>query len=300
MRIRVVVTATVLLPLLGPLAAADAMPDRADYEGLTAGFTAAAPIAGPLTWTAQGLPPGIAIAPSGEVGGLLPYTAAGSYAVTLTATGPAATWQGTFTWTVRDVNRPPSVAAPGLVMGRVGESAALQLAASDPDGDALRFAAMGLPGGLALDAATGAIAGAPAAPGLSLVNVEVTDTGHASPITVRFAFPWWVEGQPNRAPACDAAAPSVATLWPPNGKLTPVGIGGVGDPDGDAVTLTIASISSDEVSAPRGVGTSTAWLPAERDGTGDGREYVVAFTATDAKGASCGGLVRVAVPHDQA
>lgn len=235
---------------------------------------------------------------TGEVGGLLTYASAGAYAVTLTATGPTATWQGTFTWTVRDVNRPPTVAAPGLVTGRVGQPASLQLAASDPDGDALRYAATGLPAGLALDAATGLIAGVPTAPGLSLVNVVITDTGHASSISVRFAFPWWVDGAANRAPDCAAAAPTVATLWPPNGRLVPVGVQGVTDADGDALALTITGIASDEESAPGGIGTPTALLPAARDGHGDGRAYAVGFTASDGKGGTCAGVVRVDVPHD--
>ena len=299
MRARVVPTATLLLlPLLVAGAAADALPDRADYEGHAAGFTATAPIPGPHSWTAAGLPPGVAVTPGGEVSGLLSYSSAGTYVVTLTATGPTATWQGSFTWVVRDVNRPPSVAPPGLVTGRVGQPAALQLAASDPDGDALRYAATGLPAGLALDPDSGLVAGTPAAAGLSLVSVVITDTGHASPISVRFAFPWWVDAPANRAPDCAAAAPSLATLWPPNGKLVPVVVTGLADPDGDALAVTVTSIASDEESAPGGVGTPTALLPAARDGTGDGRVYAVAFTASDGKGGACGGVVRVAVPHD--
>ena len=300
MRARVVPTATVLLSLLTPLAAADALPDRSDYEGHAAGFTASAPIPGPLLWTAEGLPPGVRMGPTGEVSGVLPYDAAGTYAVTLAATGPTATWQGTFTWVVRDVNRPPSVAAPGLVTGRVGVPVALQLAASDPDGDALRYAATGLPAGLALDPETGLVRGTPTAAGLSLVDVVITDTGHATAISVRFAFPWWVEGPRNRAPDCAAAAPTVATLWPPNGRLVPVGVAGLADPDGDALAVTVTGISSDEAAATGGVGTPLALLPAARDGAGDGREYEVRFAASDGKGGACSGAVRVRVPHDQA
>lgn len=297
---RALLTATLLLPVLSPLAAADALPDRTDFEGLSAGFTATAPIAGPLAWSGQGFPPGVSVSPSGEVGGLLPYHAAGTYLVTLTATGPAATWQGTFTWVVRDVNRPPTVQAPGLVTGRVGQPASLQLAASDPDGDALRYFATGLPAGLALDPSTGLVAGTPTAPGLSLVNVLITDTGHSSSISVRFAFPWWIEMSANRAPECSSAAPTVATLWPPNGKLVPVGIVGVADADGDALSVTVTGVSADEESAPGGVGTPTALLPAARDGAGDGRTYAISFAASDGKGGSCSGAVRVDVPHDQA
>jgi hypothetical protein len=38
---------------------------------------------------------------------------------------------------------------------------------------------------------------------------------------------------------------------------------------------------------------------AERSGQGDGRVYRIAFTATDAEGGECSGVLRVGVPHDQ-
>ena len=43
----------------------------------------------------------------------------------------------------------------------------------------------------------------------------------------------------------------------------------------------------------------TLELRSERDGKGDGRVYHVAFTASDAFGASCSGEATVCVPHDQ-
>lgn len=38
---------------------------------------------------------------------------------------------------------------------------------------------------------------------------------------------------------------------------------------------------------------------SERSGSGNGRVYRIAFTATDTFGASCSGVVTVGVPHDQ-
>jgi len=118
----------------------------------------------------------------------------------------------------------------------------------------------------------------------------------------------------NHNPDCSNAAPSVATLWPPNHKFVPITITGVTDPDGDPVTITIDSIFQDEPvdaegsgnTAPdgKGVGTDTAEVRAERSGTkkvpGNGRVYHIGFTADDGKGGTCSGTVKVCVPHDQA
>jgi hypothetical protein len=98
-------------------------------------------------------------------------------------------------------------------------------------------------------------------------------------------------------------------LWPPNHKLVSISISGVTDPDGDSITLTVTGITQDEAlkglgsgqTCPDalGVGTSTAQVRAERDGTADGRVYHIGFQATDSGGESCAGTVTVCVPHDQ-
>ena len=117
----------------------------------------------------------------------------------------------------------------------------------------------------------------------------------------------------NRAPDCSRAAAEPPTLWPPDGRLVPIAIGGVVDSDGDAVSLRITGISQNEpvVGAPEhgddasscpdgvGVGTPTAAVRAERSGAGDGRVYQVRFVADDSRGGQCRGAVRVCVPHDQ-
>jgi streptogramin lyase len=118
----------------------------------------------------------------------------------------------------------------------------------------------------------------------------------------------------NEPPNCSKAAPSVASLWPPNHKFESITITGVTDPEGKPVTIKIGSIFQDEPTETngdgkftpdgKGVGTSTAEVRAERVGDpknpGDGRVYHIGFTATDGDGASCQGTVKVGVPHDQA
>lgn len=116
---------------------------------------------------------------------------------------------------------------------------------------------------------------------------------------------------PNNPPVCTSAIAGPGSLWPPNHKLVNVALTGVTDPDeGDTVTTTITGVTQDEPlnglgdgdTAPDAVISADGGLRlrAERSGTGDGRVYVVAFTAKDSHGATCSGTVNVgAVPHDQ-
>ena len=116
----------------------------------------------------------------------------------------------------------------------------------------------------------------------------------------------------NTPPDVSEADPSLACLWPPNHKFVEIGIMGVTDPDGDPVTINIVAITSDEPTATdegsggakhapdaSGVGTDTASVRAERSGNGDGRVYVIEFTANDGRGGESEGSVMVKVPHDQ-
>ena len=122
----------------------------------------------------------------------------------------------------------------------------------------------------------------------------------------------------NRAPVCSAARASVTSLWPVNHRWVAIKVLGVTDADNDALTLTITSIFQDEPTNAKGdgdtaidgkgVGTSTAYVRAERAGhdgddddddrgraNGNGRVYHIRFTASDGT-ASCTGEVTVSVP----
>ncbi|HEX6100664.1 MAG TPA: VWA domain-containing protein [Thermoanaerobaculia bacterium] len=138
---------------------------------------------------------------------------------------------------------------------------------------------------------------------LSLVVTSTADPGVTNNAVV-----FTLVGSTNQPPDVSGAAPSRDRLFPPNGKFEEVDIEGVSDPDGDDVTITIDSIQQDEAvdatgdgsTCPDagGVGTPTAMLRAERSGEGDGRVYVIAFTATDGRGGTASGSVTVCVPHD--
>lgn len=118
----------------------------------------------------------------------------------------------------------------------------------------------------------------------------------------------------NEPPDCSGAAPSLASLWPPNHAFVPISIQGVVDPDGDPVTISITGIRQDEpvdttgdgsfVPDGMGIGTAMAQVRAERSGSpqvpGNGRVYHITFAADDGQGGLCSGLVQVGVPHDSA
>ncbi len=93
-------------------------------------------------------------------------------------------------------NKAPALANPGPQAGVAGQTASLQISAGDPDGDALRFSASGLPAGLQIHTTTGRISGVYGAAGNFAVAVTVTD-GRAS---VRVDFSWNVAAAPNAPP----------------------------------------------------------------------------------------------------
>ncbi len=69
----------------------------------------------------------------------------------------------------------PTITNPGNQATLVNSGVNLQLAASDPNGDTLSYAATGLPPGLVLNTATGLVSGAPSATGSYSVVVTASD-----------------------------------------------------------------------------------------------------------------------------
>jgi uncharacterized delta-60 repeat protein len=210
-------------------------------------------------------------------------------------------------------NDPPVLASVGNQTVAEGAPLAFNLKGFDPDGDTLTYNSGGLPAGASLDAA-GAFSWTPnyEQSGPYAVTFTVTDPSGLSAtemITITVT-----DVVLNQGPVCSAAYPSVSEIWPPDHKQTvPVGIFGVTDPDGDPITLLVMSILQDEPTNTLGdgstwidgggVGTSGPWVRAERAGTprapGNGRVYEIFFEASDGRGKTCTGSVKVSVPHDQ-
>ncbi|MBI1297675.1 DUF11 domain-containing protein, partial [bacterium] len=83
---------------------------------------------------------------------------------------------------------PPSVTNPGDQENTVNDTVALTITAQDSDGDVLSFSAEGLPPGLSIDGASGAISGMPTTAGNYTVTVRVSDGTE----TVLVSFAWRV------------------------------------------------------------------------------------------------------------
>jgi Calx-beta domain-containing protein len=110
---------------------------------------------------------------------------------------------------------------------------------------------------------------------------------------------------PNAAPDCSGVQPSPNRLWAPNHKFRLVSLAGATDPDGDALSYEIRSVTQDEpvlrgLDAKRGERSDQVWLRAERRGKGDGRVYRIEYLAWDSQGNACDGTAKVVVPHDRA
>ena len=113
----------------------------------------------------------------------------------------------------------------------------------------------------------------------------------------------------NRPPSCVGLNTTLGTIWSPNHQMVDVPLGGATDPEGDALSVRVISVTQDErlnargdgSTAPdaEGIGTGSVRVLSERSGTGDGRVYVIGVRATDASGASCVGSVTVTVAHDK-
>ena len=208
----------------------------------------------------------------------------------------------------------PILATIGNQVVAEGTALSFTLSASDPDGESLTFSAAGLPTGATLDPVTGAFSWTPTyeQAGLYTLTFTVNDpTNLSGSETVTVTINDVVQ---NLGPLCSAAYPSISEIWPPNHHQTQfVSIFGVTDPDNDHLTITIRQILQDEPTNTNGdgttwidgggLGTAQAWVRAESAGTkkvaGNGRVYETFFDASDRRGKSCTGSVKIGVPHDQ-
>jgi VCBS repeat-containing protein len=188
-----------------------------------------------IIFTATAPPPGLTFdAATGVISGTLGYDSAGVYsmAVTVSDTDPTDPRSTSIIilWIVNNTNRPPQITSPVDQISAEGETVFLAITASDPDGDALTFAATGLPTDLTIDAATGVITGTLgyASPGSYTVTVTVSDGEDYTSVT----FSWTVSNT-NREPVADNQA--VTTDEDAAIAITLTG----SDVDGDALTYSV-------------------------------------------------------------
>jgi hypothetical protein len=113
---------------------------------------------------------------------------------------------------------------------------------------------------------------------------------------------------PNQSPDCSQVHASTTLLAPPfDSGFRRIEVEGATDPDpGDELSVWVTSVLQDERVLGRGDRTSpdamssptSGWtyLRQERSRYGDGRVYFLSYYATDHRGGSCSGRLRVGVP----
>jgi len=257
---------------------------------------------------------------SAVVGGKVVYTPDPNYngpdSFTFSANdGTADSNVATVAITVAPLADAPLLATIGNQVIAEGALLSLDLSGSDPDGEQLTFSASGLPTGATLNSATGTFSWTPTfdQAGSYTLTLTVTDpTSRSASETITITVS---DVGSNLGPVCSEAYPSIRELWSPNHEPQLINILGVSDPNNDPITIIIRRIFQDEPTNTDGdgstwidgggVGTSQAWVRAERSGTKkvsllNGRVYEIFFDASDGRGKSCTGSVKVGVPHDQA
>jgi hypothetical protein len=104
-------------------------------------------------------------------------------------------------------DRPPALTNPGNQSSTVGQRTTLQLAAIDPDGQAVTYSATGLPPGLSLGASTGFISGL----GTTAGNYGVQVTASDGVLTSSQSFTWAMGT--STTPPLMPSSPDSVTLW---------------------------------------------------------------------------------------
>jgi hypothetical protein len=202
----------------------------------TLAIAAADPDGDTLTFSAVNLPAGLTIdAASGAISGTIAAGAAGTYRVTVSASDGSLTGSSAFTWTVTGgVNHAPMLTQPADQTSAEDTTVALQLAASDPDGEALTYGATGLPAGLTVDAATGRISGTLTF--ISTGTYSVTAIVSDGKVAATASFTWTVTNV-DRAPSVTTPADRTST----ENEAVSLQVA-ASDPDGDTLTYTATGL----------------------------------------------------------
>jgi type II secretory pathway pseudopilin PulG len=130
---------------------------------------------GPFTWSATGLPPGVAMAADGVLSGKITDQSAASlsYAVSVTVVdGLIERRSASFTWTVRQ----PTIITPAPAPTPINTPVSLQVVATCSKAPCVYRMNANAPTGLTIDASTGLITGTPTVVGTARdVVVSITD-----------------------------------------------------------------------------------------------------------------------------
>jgi hypothetical protein len=222
----------------------------------------------PLTYSAVGLPAGLSIDPSsGAITGTVAAGAASSspYSVTVTATEGLNSGSNTFSWTITPAI---TITSPGDQSAAEGDSVNVSVAATDSQAKPLTYIATGLPEGLSINAATGAITGTVAAGAATAspdtVDVTVSDGTYSSSTS----FAWTV------TPVVTVTSPGNETNA--EGDLVNVSVAG-NDSLGQSLTYVAVGLPSGlSIDSTTGAITGTV-----ANGDSASSPYTVTITASD-------------------
>ena len=207
-----------------------------------------------LKYAATNLPPGLSIgASNGQITGTIAFTGAASspYSVSITVSDDNGVTVGatdTFSWTVTNTNQPPTF-DQNLQDRTDGDSASISLSAhaTDGDGQAVTYAATGLPTGLSINSATGLISGTIAANAHNSspfsVTVKASDDGGAT-FGATDTLTWTVTPQTDvifRSSSSAAASGKSVAVPKPAGVLS-----------GDVMVAIVGVRSNATITAPAG------------------------------------------------
>ncbi len=237
-------------------------------DSVSLGITASDPDGDALSYSANGLPAGLAInAASGVISGTLPLNANGVYNVTVTASDGSLSGSTTFTWTVNTANLPPVVTNPGNQVNNEGDAVSLQIVSSDPNGDVLNYSASGLPTGLSINSASGLISGALSTNASGVYNASVTASDGSLSTSVAFA---WTVNNVNLPPVVNNPGDQNSN----EGDAINLAVS-ASDPDGNTLAYLATGLPTG-LTIDANTGVISGILP-----TGANGAYNVAVTVTD-------------------
>jgi hypothetical protein len=148
----------------------------------------------PYTWSATGLPAGLTInASSGVISGTPTTAGASTVAVTVTDSTNPTHLTATANLSITII-APPSITTTSLPGGVVGSAYNATVAATGGT-TPYTWSATGLPAGLSIDAASGAITGTPTTAGSSTVTITVTDSSNPAHLSASKTLSINIAGQ---------------------------------------------------------------------------------------------------------
>ncbi len=171
----------------------------------------------------------------------------------------------------RAPNQVPTIVDPGAQQNSEGDLVSLAIAASDPDGSSLSYAAVNLPAGLSIDPATGLISGVVDANAAAGSPYQVTISVSDGDATLSVTFSWTVTPS-NQAPVVQVPSTQITT----EGDAILFRIS-ADDPDGDSLQYSARNLPADlMIDAHTGEVSGQIVVPAA-----DESPYTVTVTVSD-------------------